>query len=75
MGTKGECEFKVRALWEDRMDWEVRTTLPQVVALWRFSMGAGAASTEAVRKRVVKKEVYMLGDLGVSVDWCRRMGI
>jgi hypothetical protein len=47
--------------------WEARTVLPQVTAPWRFSMGAGAASTEAARAMVAMKEVYMLTGLRANV--------
>lgn len=41
--------------------------LPQVTEPWRFSMGAGAASTEAARAMVAMNEVYMLADMGARV--------
>ena len=46
----------------------MRTVLPQVTAPWRFSMGAGAASTEAARAMVAMNEVYILVKLGASVE-------
>jgi len=36
------------------------TVLPQVMAPWRFSMGAGAARVDAARAKTAKIEVYML---------------
>jgi hypothetical protein len=40
------------------------TVLPQVMAPWRFSMGAGAARVDAARAKTAKIEVYMLLVIG-----------